>query len=283
MAVLNGLPGGDGFSRVHVVLCRPIYPRNVGMCARAIGNMGAGRLIIVDRTDPLGDESKQGAAHAQEILREATFYPSMQDFYAGETEGVRIAMSGKDWRLGDTPKLASTLDVELASDLSAPHLLRTSPIYLIFGTEDDGLSPEEMELCHYVCRLPTFTEINSLNLSHAVLLALYIVRMSLTTAGALAMNSVSETTKVEPDASSGVASVTSAPAANVAYPQKLIREWLLGLGFDLSSPRINIEKTLNRVLLGRAPTQAELRVLNNVLQQTVRRLGLGRDDSDRST
>ena len=70
-------------NRLHVVLHRPIYPRNVGMCARAIGNMGAGRLIIVGRDEPLGDESKQGAAHAQEILRTATFYKNLEDFYAG--------------------------------------------------------------------------------------------------------------------------------------------------------------------------------------------------------
>lgn len=244
----------DPFGRVHVVLHRPIYPRNVGMCARAIGNMGAGRLIIVNRIEPLGDESKQGAAHAQEILASATRYASLQDFYAGEPDGVRIALSGKDWRLKTPDDLATLLASELTDPSHRLHEPET-PIYLIFGTEDDGLSAEEMELCHFVCRLPTFTDINSLNLSHAVLLALYIVRTALTT--------------IERKAASPAA---APPAEAVAYPQKLIHEWLLHLGFDLSSPRINIEKTLNRVLLGRAPTQDELRVLNNVLQQTVRRL-----------
>ncbi len=248
--------------RVHVVLHRPIYPRNVGMCARAIGNMGAGRLIIVERKEPLGDESKQGAAHAQEILASATHYSSLIEFYAGEPEGIRIALSGKDARL----KIPDDLPTLLAKELKDPkHRLhdRGTPIYLFFGTEDDGLAADEMELCHFVCRLPTFTEINSLNLSHAVLLSLYIVRTALTAADALEIAS-EVTTPIE--------SNSAMAEADVHYPQRLIKEWLALLGFDLSSPRINIEKTLNRVLLSRAPTQEELRTLNNVLQQTVRKL-----------
>lgn len=237
--------------RLHVVLHRPIYPRNIGMCARAIGNMGAGRLIIVGRKDPLTDEAKQGATHAQEILAQATHYPTLEDFYANEKDGVRIALSGKDWRLREPDLLPGMLTRELARD---DHRLRDagSPVYLFFGTEDDGLSAEEMELCHFVCRLPTFTEINSLNLSHAVLLALYIVRTALVIAPTHASRP-----NLEPD---------------VRYPQKLIQEWLEALGFSLASPRINIEKNLTRILLGRAPTQEELRTLNNVLQQTVRKL-----------
>ncbi len=251
------------FERVHVVLCRPIYPRNVGMCARAIGNMGAGRLIIIDRTDPLGDESKQGAAHAQEILAATTFYPSLKEFYANEAAGVRIALSGKDARLKVPDLLPELLRAELAD---SAHRLHHSdePIYLFFGTEDDGLSAEEMELCNFVCRLPTFTEINSLNLSHAVLLALYIVRVALTDASVSA--------SVKPSTATDRSSPPAPEVGDVGYPQRLIREWLELLGFNLSSPRINIEKTLNRVLLGRAPTTEELRTLNNVLQQTVHKL-----------
>jgi len=237
-------------NRLHVVLHRPIYPRNIGMCARAIGNMGAGRLIIVGRKEPLTDEAKQGAAHAQEILANTTFYSTLENFYANEPDGVRIALSGKDARLKAPDLLPELLNRELARD---DHRLRNPsvPVYLFFGTEDDGLSAEEMELCHFICRLPTFTEINSLNLSHAVLLTLYITR----TAMSEAPKSVAET-----------------EAGDVRYPQKLIQEWLELLGFSLASPRINIEKTLNRILLGRAPTTEELRTLNNVLQQTVRKL-----------
>lgn len=250
------------FERIHVVLCRPIYPRNIGMCARAIGNMGAGRLIIINRADPLGDESKQGAAHAQEILAAATFYSSLEEFYSREPDGVRIALSGKDARLKVPDDLPELLRTELSDPSHRLHAVG-EPIYLFFGTEDDGLSAEEMELCNFVCRLPTFTEINSLNLSHAVLLALYIVRVALTASSTPAP----ELTSTQTEDSLRIPEV-----GDTRYPKRLIKEWLELLGFNLSSPRINIEKTLNRVLLGRAPTLEELRTLNNVLQQTVSRL-----------
>jgi TrmH family RNA methyltransferase len=257
--------------RVHVVLHRPIYPRNVGMCARAIGNMGAGRLIIVGRDEPLGIESKQGAAHAQNILRNTTFYKDLAGFYANETEGVRIALSGKDARIKVPDLLPELLTQEFRR---ADHRMLDSsqPIYLFFGTEDDGLSFEEMELCHFVCRLPTFTEINSLNLSHAVLLTLYIVRTALTSAKSIStLQTQVEAVQPELENKSELESIELNEAA-VRYPQSLIKEWLGLLGFNLDSPRINIEKTLNRILLGRAPTTEELRTLNNILQQTVRRL-----------
>ncbi len=247
-------------NRITIVLHRPIYPRNVGMCARALANMGGTRLIIVGREEPLGDEAKQGAAHAQDVLRNATFYPSLAEFYAAEGEGVRLALSGKDARL----KIPDDLEATITDCLSEPdHRLHddADPIYLIFGTEDDGLSAEEMELCHYVCRLPTFSDVNSLNLSHAVLLATYIVRTAITgSANSGSANSARAESK------------ELAKAGAVEYPQKLIHEWLLLLGFDLSSPRINIEKTLNKIFLSRAPSAEDLRLFSNVLNQTIRRL-----------
>lgn len=275
-------------NRIAIVLHRPIYPRNVGMCARALANMGGTRLIIVGRSEPLGDEAKQGAAHAQDVLREAKHYASLAEFYASEGEGVRIALSGKDARLKVPDDLETTV-VEALSDSS--HRLHDAgdTIYLIFGTEDDGLSAEEMDLCHYVCRLPTFSDVNSLNLSHAVLLATYIVRMAITRAGAdvadgnepEAANSVSTVSSDKIgrslDPNQTVPALSAMPEAftkpeAVAYPQQLIHEWLLLLGFDLSSPRINIEKALNKIFLSRAPTGEELRLFSNVLNQTIRRL-----------
>jgi hypothetical protein len=51
-----------------------------------------------------------------------------------------------------------------------------------------------------------------------------------------------------------------------------VKRWLEALGFDVSSPRINIEKTLNRILMSRAPTGEELRLLRTVIEQTIRKL-----------
>lgn len=244
-------------TRIHVVLHRPIYPRNIGMCARAMGNMGASRLIIVAPQTELTDEAKQGAAHAQSYLREATIYKDLADFHANEGGGIRIALSGRDNRLKE-PELLEDVVSRAVGEKDHPIHDTTIPIYLMFGAEDDGMTNEEMELCHHICRLPTFGEIVSLNISHAVQLTLYIVRRALRDSGI----------------SAGGESKNPLPLKEepLYYPQETIRKWLEALGFDLSARRVNIERTLNRILLSRTPTGDELRVVDSVLQQTVRKL-----------
>lgn len=247
-------------SRISVVLHRPIYPRNVGMCARAMANMGLSRLVIVAPRAELNEQARQGAAHAQSVLREAKVYPSLAEFLAADGDGIRIAMSGKDGRLKRPDGLDTTLE-RMVEDVEHPFHDGDVPIHLVFGPEDDGLSNEEMELCNFVCRLPTFGEITSLNLSHAVLLASYMTVTSLrrTSSPEVAHLATDDESKPEPK--------------GVYYPGNTIKLWLEALGFDLSARRVSIEKTLNRILLSRCPNQEELRIIDAILQQTVRKLG----------
>jgi tRNA/rRNA methyltransferase len=254
--------------RIVVVLHRPIYPRNIGMCARAMANMGVERLVLISPQFEIVEETKQGAAHAQEILRRLKVYPDVAAFRASEGEGIRIALSGRDsHRLGagSGPGFLDSLMHELVSENDHPIRQDSTNIYLLFGPEDDGLSADDMELCHHICRLPTFGEITSLNLSHAVLLSLYIVQTALGNKPALPSTSGS----AEPEVKSKKLAHSSHP---VYYPSETIKSWLESLGFDLSGKKITIEKTLNRILLSRSPTSEELRIVDTVLQQTVRKL-----------
>ncbi|MES2964181.1 MAG: RNA methyltransferase [Bdellovibrionota bacterium] len=240
-------------NRIVVVLNRPIYGRNVGMCARAMANMGLDRLVVIGARGEIDVDAKQGAAHAQEVLASLIRYDSLADFTAAEGEGVRIALSGKDARLQISEDLVATLKLATSDPEHRIHSASTR-IYLMFGPEDDGLSAEEMEICHFVCRLPTYGTITSLNLSHAVLLASYIVRSELDSVQA-------------PHAVAG-----DAQLEGVVDERNSVKRWLEALGFDVSSPRINIEKTLNRILMSRTPTPDELRLLRTVLEQTIRKL-----------
>ncbi len=255
------------FNPVHIVLVKPIYPRNIGMCARAIANFGFHNLVIVAPQTEIGHEAKQGAAHAQKILREARVYKTMEEFYAYEGEGLRIALSGKDARLKKSEWIEETL-AQVIADPAHPIQTSTYPIYLFFGAEDDGLSPDEMALCHHVCRIPTYSEVTSLNLSHAVLLTSFLIRRTLEKIEQQKAPSSFETSErsVELDTT---ASLSLQP---VYFPHETIHKWLELLGFDLSAPRVNIEKTLQRILLSQSPTPEELRVLNSLLHQTIRKL-----------
>ena len=56
------------------------------------------------------------------------------------------------------------------------------------------------------------------------------------------------------------------------FPEETLKSWLETLGFELGDRRANALRTLNRVLLENEPTPEELRVLEAIVRQTVRKL-----------
>lgn len=255
---------------LHVVLVRPIYARNIGMCARALTNMGTGHLHVIGTPRPVEDlELRQGAAGAQEILNSTRWYSSLSHFHEHQGNGVRIALSARDSRLRDPELLPDTLNriSELQQVQKTPP--NALPIYLYFGPEDDGLSFSDMELCHHVCKLPTFSEFTSLNLSHAVLLTCYLVRQNFSSE-TLETYPTSDRWKREPWTAED-----DSEDRRVYYPHETIRLWLESIGFDLSATRMNVEKVFNRIVLASTPTHNELRILESVLRQNIRKLKKG--------
>lgn len=230
---------------LSVVLVRPIYPRNIGMCARSLLNMGGGDFICIAPQCELNDQTKEGAAGAQAQLRKAKVYASFDDFFANEPEGLRIAMSARDLR----SKSSEFLDDRM-KEIASRDTVGFDRIYLFFGPEDDGLSHPDLSLVHHVCRLPTYGEFTSLNLSHAVLLSTYLFSSQF----------ANRETVANPSSESPF------------FPQKTIHEWLEALGFKLDSRYVNAEKTLSRILLENEPSLDELRVLESILQQNIRKL-----------
>lgn len=265
--------------RISVVLVRPIYARNVGMAARAMKNMGGSRLILIAPIcDPRDEEAKQGAAGSQEPLRECTVYADPKEFFLHEGEGLRIALSGRSGHFRTPDNLEVVLE-RLGGRPESRLLDPSEPIYLFFGPEDHGLAAEEISRAHHVCALPTFGDFISLNLSHAVLLSVFLVENFLSKSPSYK----SATAVAENEARPLTHGARPAP---LFYPEKTIAQWLTTLGFDLSASRVNAQKILNRILLENEPTPRELRVLEAILQQTVRKLRLGSSahaESDPST
>ena len=255
-------------ARTAVVLHRPIYPRNIGMCARVMGNLGVRELhIIAPRCDwtstMVQHEARQGATHGADLLASAKIHESEAAFLEANGQGIKIAFSARDG-YGKRVNEFGELLGKFREQPSHPVWHDKSQIQLHFGTEDDGMTLEELERMNFICRLPTRGAHTSFNLSHAVLIAIYILDTEL---GAPETKTVNGQPLEAPKA---------LPPGRLEYPRQAIRTWLQELGFDLDSRKISIETSLNRVFLSHCPSPDDVRLLEKVLFQTIDKLKQGR-------
>ena len=245
---------------IHVVLVRTLYDSNIGATARAIENMGAQDLILIDRKCEITFSAQQAAASGQRPLQNRREYKSWSEFFQSEPEGIRIAFSARDGRgrpLWDSQEVFTWLK-ENDPRLTKKNESSAVPVYLIFGPEDWGLSNEDLEIVHFNANIPTYGENPSLNLAQAVLLALFMVR-----------GKWGGGQRVLHD---GRPPARLLQSREKAFPEDLIKTWLTEMGFDLTQRRINAYTILKRMLLHNVPTQKELRILHIVLNQSIRKL-----------
>lgn len=152
---------------LRVVLFRPKYAENVGSVARAMLNMGASRLALVD---PQGYELDRAAplatVHARHILENALVVGSLAEALEGASLVIGTTARTGGWRKGLlTPAKAAP---EVLSRLHGG-----GSAALVFGPEDRGLTNEETSLCDQLVMIPASPDCTSLNLSQAVLILLY--------------------------------------------------------------------------------------------------------------
>jgi tRNA/rRNA methyltransferase len=242
--------GSRAIVKIHVVLVRTEYSSNLGSCARAMANMGADRLILVDPRCPLDERAREMAAGAQAQLREAVVYPSWKEFFAAEGEGLRLALTRRGGRKRKIFPLAEKLG-EL-SELDSP----PENLYLIFGPEADGLDSEDLAYVNFTVHLPVYGDFSSLNLAQAVLLALFVTRQKFAP-------------EVEVAQVKGLIPESVSP---LYFPDSLIKQWLSAMGFNVQARRASAYLTLRRLFLQNLPTRHEIQVLEAVLQQNIRKL-----------
>lgn len=234
-----------------------------------MSNMGGDRLILINPQTEITLKGHQSAAGGQRALESRTTYTSWQDFFAHEPEGIRISFTAKDGKNRMVQDFASSLrlirDQRLSHLISekdpSPLQLQPFPLYLIFGPEDWGLSSEDIEFTHYSCSIPIYGEHTSLNLAQAVLLALFILR---TEWGG-------ERTRFEGQTSS---QFTRKPEklGTKPFPDEALKSWITEMGFDIEDRKMNAYSVLKRMILHSIPTDKELRILDIVLNQGVRKL-----------
>lgn len=244
---------------INVVLVRSLYERNIGAASRAMANMGAQRLILVNPQCELTYEAQLAAATGQEALQNRTVYSSMDSFLSSEAEGLKIAFTARDGRGRATRDFQESLEwLKQNSPYFASDDFQTLPIYLIFGAEDAGLSGDEIEHANYCCSIPTFGDNSSLNLAQAVLLGLFILRQNIG-----GNRTVLDGEQLKRDAEQ---------LPKNFNPDESLKSWLIELGVDITTKKINAFSVLKRMLLQNTPSPKEYQMLETMVQQTVRKL-----------
>jgi len=150
---------------ISIILVRPKFHENIGSVARAMKNMGLSRLIVINGCSPLHPNAYKLASGAEDILERAEEFPTLRE--AISELGCLVGMTsrgGRDRHPDLTPKALAKRIVYLSQENS---------IGLAFGSEKEGLTNEELSLCHFYVRIPSMESFPSLNLAQAVMVICY--------------------------------------------------------------------------------------------------------------
>lgn len=152
-------------SRVRIVLVEPAGALNVGSIARVMKNMGLHHLVLVNpQCDRTSEEARRMAVHAADVLEGATIVTSLPEALKGCHRAIATTAR--------TRAIATTLESPKAA---LPWLIDTTTEYsaLIFGSEEHGLSNEDLNYAQRFICIPSSPEYSSLNLAQAVAVCCY--------------------------------------------------------------------------------------------------------------
>ena len=155
---------------VKIVLVGTTHPGNIGAAARAMKNMGFRNLSLVKPKEFPSDVATYRSKAAKDILENALIFNNLEEAVV-DCELV-IGTSARDRKV-PWPILSPK---ESAEEVSKS--LKIHKIAIVFGREDRGLTNEELGLCNYHVHIPTDPEYSSLNLSQAVQILVYEIRMA---------------------------------------------------------------------------------------------------------
>lgn len=154
------------------ILIQTSHPGNVGSTARAMKVMGFSDLVLVAPryADVLSHpDAIAMASSATDVLASARIVATLDEALDGITFACATAMTPRDF--GPPTRQPRELFSELAG--------AGQRLGLLFGSERNGMSNEDVYRCHAVLSIPTDPGYGSLNIAQAVQLLAYDWRQAL--------------------------------------------------------------------------------------------------------
>jgi TrmH family RNA methyltransferase len=158
------LPHSHLTDRIHLVLVEPQDSLNIGSVARAMMNLGFKHLHLVRPHDFSVEKALVTGRWAEELIRGAVIHDSISDAIGSMHDVIGFSSNRRPYR-GEPIPLPDWVEKQ-GGDLAGPTAL-------LFGREDTGLSPEAMEQCRLLVRIPSCEEYPAFNLAQSALIIMY--------------------------------------------------------------------------------------------------------------
>ncbi|MFT5520563.1 MAG: tRNA (cytidine32/uridine32-2'-O)-methyltransferase [Enterobacterales bacterium] len=156
---------------INIILSHTSHPGNIGAAARAMKTMGLSKMVLVKPKNFPSFEATVRASKADDVLADARVFETMDDALKEFT--VVVGCSARSRHL-DVPILtAREMSEKIVTDY------HSQSVAVMFGTENAGLTNEELSRCHYHVFIPANPDYSSLNLASAVQLISYELRVAI--------------------------------------------------------------------------------------------------------
>ena len=225
-----------------VVLVATAGPLNLGAVARLCANFAVQQLrLVAPRCDPRDPQALRMAVHAQDTLRNAPVFPTLD---AALQDCGRVAACSA--RTAPEP-LPTAPPEQVMPWLLQPHPLSAA---LVCGREDQGLHNTELRRAGRLIRIATAPAYSSMNLSHALAVVL--------AAGGMARGITS------PQPRHGPSPCGAGPLTDLLEDAGAL---LLETGFLWPHTAVARMTKLEGLLRRAEPSQAELALLRGMVRQ----------------
>ena len=150
------------FNKVRIVMVNTTEPGNIGAAARAMKNMMLSQLYLVSPSNFPSAVATARASGADDILSNAKVCSTLEEALNGVklVVGASARQRNIKWRQLDVIDTCSKIHSSLVSS--------DEDVAVVFGTENSGLTNEELDLCSILMTIPGNPKYFSLNVASAI-------------------------------------------------------------------------------------------------------------------
>ncbi len=150
------------FNKVRIVMVNTTEPGNIGAAARAMKNMMLSQLYLVSPSNFPSAVATARASGADDVLSNTKVCLNLEEALIGVNLviGASARQRNIKWRQLDV--------IDTCSEIQSTLVSSDEDVAVVFGTENSGLTNEELDLCSILMTIPGNPKYFSLNVASAI-------------------------------------------------------------------------------------------------------------------